>query len=100
LHLHSKIAAIVRITDEAVWLMEVGGSFARSSVSALAAVLGRMGRPVIFWCSPAHPIARLMRDAGFASTHRDHHLECRFFIQRDVPRPGEMYYTLGDYDVY
>ena len=30
LHLHPRIGAIVRMTDEAVYLMEIGGRFSRS----------------------------------------------------------------------
>jgi hypothetical protein len=100
LRLHALIAGLVRVEDDAVYLMEVAGNFSRSAVTSLVTALRRMGRPVIFWSSPHHPIVRMMRECGFSSTPRDHHLECRFFIQREVPRPGEMYYTLGDYDVH
>jgi hypothetical protein len=100
LDLRAKIAAIVRVTDEAAWLMEVGGRFSAGALRSLAAALRRIGKPVVFWCSLLHPVARLMQEAGFQAAARDHYLECRFFIQREVPRPGEMYYTLGDYDVH
>ena len=100
LRLHSPIAALVRRTAEAVYVMEVGGRFSRRSLASLAGALRNFGRPVVFWCSPQHPISRLLADGGFEVTTRDHSIECRFFVQRDIPRAGEMYYTLGDYDVY
>lgn len=99
LHLHWRIAALLRVTEEVVWLMEIGGQFSRPSMTSLVSTLRRLGKPVVFWCSPGHPLARLMLDSGFRSTQRDHYLECRYFIQREIPRAGEMYYTPGDYDV-
>lgn len=100
LRLHSQIAALVRRTDETVYIMEIGGRFSRRSLASLAGALRNLGQPVLFWCSPQHPISRLLADCGFAVGTRDHSIECRFFVQRDIPRPGELYYTLGDYDVY
>ncbi len=98
--LHSTIAALVRRTEEAVYVMEIGGRFSRRSLAALVEALRNLGQPVVFWCSPQHPIARLLSSCGFSVEARDHSIECRFFFQRDIPRPGELYYTLGDYDVY
>ena len=98
-HVHPRIAAIIREGEDAVFVMEIGGSFSRPSLSALVKILGRFGKPAIFWCSPMHPIARLLQDCGFVSRQRDHSVECRFFTHHDLPRPGELYYTLGDYDV-
>ena len=100
LRLHSQIAALVRRTDDTVFVMEIGGGFSRRSLNSLAEALRYLGKPVVFWCSPHHPISRLLADSGFEVTARDHSIECRFFIQRDIPRAGEMYYTIGDYDVY
>lgn len=97
--LHSQIAALVRRTEDAVYVMEIGGRFSRRSLASLADALRNLGLPVIFWCSPQHPIARLLAACGFTVELRDHSIECRFFMQRDIPRPGELYYTLGDYDV-
>jgi|GEM_PF-2415620 len=100
LRMHSRIAAILRITEEAVFIMELGGDFSRSSIASLISVLQRLERPVRFWCSPQHPIARLLLSSGFRAELRPHFVECRFFIQHEIPQPGELYYTLGDYDVH
>ncbi|MEO8215840.1 MAG: GNAT family N-acetyltransferase [Acidobacteriota bacterium] len=98
-HVHPRIGAIVREGEEALYVMEIGGSFSRPSLSALVQVLARFGKPAIFWCSPLHPIARILQSCGFEARQRDHSVECRFFTQHELPRPGELYYTLGDYDV-
>ncbi|MGK2858165.1 MAG: hypothetical protein ACSLFQ_13260, partial [Thermoanaerobaculia bacterium] len=97
----AKIAALVREADDGiVYLMETGGSFSRGNVVRLVDALGRLGRPVVGWGSPRNPISRLLVEEGFAVAARDHHLEVRLFYERSTPREGEMYYTLGDYDVY
>lgn len=100
LRMHPRIAALVRMTDEALFIMELGGNFSRSSIGALVSVLSRADRPVRFWCSPQHPIARLLIQSGFRVELREHFVECRFFVQHEIPQPGELYYTLGDYDVH
>ncbi len=106
-----EIAAIVRFTDQGLVLMEVGGSLAgTSSMRALASRLRKFGRPVRAWCSPEHPLGRKMVEAGFQPTERDHWLEwawllpecdpgSRKFFSGESARKGELYYTLGDYDV-
>jgi len=95
------IGAIIREGDDGViHLMEVGGAFSRGNVATLVDVLGRLGKPVVGWGSPRNAIGRLLVDEGFSVTPRDHHLEVRLFYERATPREGEMYYTLGDYDVF
>lgn len=97
----AKIGAIVRESDEGViHLMEVGGSFSRGNVAKLVDELGRLGKPVVGWGSPRNAVGRLLVEEGFSVVPRDHHLEIRLFYERPTPREGEMYYTLGDYDVY
>lgn len=96
-----KLGAIVREADDGiVYVMELGGSFSRANVSMLVAALGKLDRPVVAWGSPLNPIARLLVEEGFTAKPRDHHLEVRLFYERNTPREGEMYYTLGDYDVH
>lgn len=93
-------AAIVRLLPEGAFVMELGGRLNANVLTKLASELAQFGRPVKVWASPAHPLGRLLQDSGFQKTQRDHLLECRFFFQREVPLPGEFYYTFGDYDVY
>lgn len=97
----ARIGAVVREGDDGVvYLMEVGGSFSRSNVSRLVQALGSLGRPVVGWGSPRNPVGRLLVEEGFEAVPRDHRLEVRLFYERPTPREGEMYYTLGDYDVH
>jgi len=93
-------AAIVRLLPDGVFVMELGGRLNSEVLTKLASQLAQFGRPVKVWASPAHPLGRLLQACGFQKTQRDHLLECRFFFQREVPLPGEFYYTFGDYDVY
>jgi hypothetical protein len=96
-----KIGAIVNEADDGtVYLMEAGGSFSRGNVRRLVHALGSLGRPVVGWGSPRNPIGRLLVEEGFSLVPRDHRLEIRLFYERSTPREGEMYYTLGDYDVH
>jgi len=96
-----KVGALVRESDDGtIYLMEVGGTFSRGNVARLVEALGSLGRPVVGWGSPRHPIGRLLVEEGFTVVPRDHRLEVRLFYERATPREGEMYYTLGDYDVH
>lgn len=95
-----RTAAIIRRTQEALYVMEIGGSTGSSDLKLLSETLGRFGVPAIFWGGPSHPFVRRLIDTGFELSVRDHWLECRFFDERPTPREGEMYFTLGDYDVY
>lgn len=115
-HRYSRVAAgdasaIVRATEEAAWLMELGGASDESSLRALTNALRRLGRPVRFWCSPSHRIAEALKRCGFQMTIRDHSVASAWFrascdwsrraiFRDDALDPSEMYYTLGDYDVY
>lgn len=97
----TKIAALVKEADDGVvYLMEVGGSFSRGNVARLVEALAALGRPVVGWGSPRNPIGRLLEEEGFSVVPRDHRLEVRLFYERETPREGEIYYTLGDYDVH
>lgn len=96
----TQIAAIVRSDADRLYVMEVGGRFSRAAVEDLADALSRVGREVVLWGPPAHPVYSLFAEGGFSVTLRDHWIEMRSFTQRQVPRTGELYYTLGDYDVY
>lgn len=96
----TQIAALVRQAQEAVYVMEVAGSFSHASVRSLTDRLRRANRPVIFWGALGHPVTRLLEEAGFRGRERDHLLEFRSFVSRQVPRKGEFYFTLGDYDVH
>jgi hypothetical protein len=96
----AEIAAIVGVENEAVNVMEVGGALTPGAAADLVRALRRLGRQIRFWCAPGHPIGQLFRSAGLVPVERDHYLECRYFIARATPSPGEFYYTLGDYDVY
>lgn len=93
-------AAIVRLLPEGVFVMELGGRLNANVLTKLVSELAQFGRPVKAWGSPAHPLGRLLQACGFQKAQRDHALECRFFFQREIPLPGEFYYSLGDYDVY
>lgn len=96
----ARLGAIVREVDGVIRLMEVGGSFSRGNVARLVGLLGRLDRPVVGWGSGLNPIGRILVEEGFALVPRDHRLEIRLFYERPTPREGEMYYTLGDYDVF
>ncbi|HEY0590901.1 MAG TPA: GNAT family N-acetyltransferase [Thermoanaerobaculia bacterium] len=98
--LGTQIAAVVRSDADRLHVMEVGGRFSRAAVEDLADALSRVGREVVLWGPPAHPVYSLFAEGGFSVTYRDHWIEMRSFTQRQVPRTGELYYTLGDYDVY
>lgn len=94
------IAALVREEGAELLVMETAGRFSKGNVTALARALARVGKPVLAWGPPAHPAFRLLAEAGFRSTLRDHWIEFRSFTQRETPRTGHFYYTLGDYDVH
>jgi hypothetical protein len=96
----TQIAALVRSDADRLYVMEVGGRFSRAAVEDLADALSRVGRDVVAWGSPAHPVNALLAAGGFSVERRDHQIEMRWFTQRQLPRTGELYYTLGDYDVY
>jgi hypothetical protein len=96
----TQIAAIVHQDDKAVHVMELGGAFSRSSVRRLIGSLADLGKEIVFWGSPGHPVGQLLVEGGFRMAARDHRVEFRSFTQRPTPRGGELYYTLGDYDVY
>ena len=96
----SKVAAILRETDQCFYLMELGGELTTGALRTLASSLRRLGKPVRGWFSPGHRLAFALREAGFTFRERDHYLECRYFSKRLQPRSGEFYYTLGDYDVF
>jgi len=96
----SKVGAILREgEDGVVYLMEVGGSLSRGNVRSLASKLRHLGRRVVAWGSPRNPVGRLLTEEGFSVIPRDHRLEVRLFYERPTPREGDMYYSLGDYDV-
>lgn len=96
----TQIAALVREEGAAVYVMEIGGRFSTAAVARLVALLGLLGREIAFWGSPGHPVGQLLVAAGFRPSGRDHRVEMRSFTQRPTPRAGELYYTLGDYDVH
>jgi hypothetical protein len=98
--LGTQIAAIARSEGDRLYVMEVGGRFSRAAVEDLADALSRMGKEVVLWGPPSHPVYTLLADGGFSVTLRDHWIEMRSFKGRQVPRRGELYYTLGDYDVH
>lgn len=100
LGLGTQIAAVVRQDAPSLMVMEIAGRFSKGNVTALARALGRVGKPVVCWGPPAHPAFRLLAESGFRSTLRDHWIEFRSFTQRQTPRTGHLYYTLGDYDVH
>jgi len=95
-----KVASILRESESCFYLMEIGGDVSESGLRSLAKALGKLGKPVRGWFPLQHPAGVNLQRAGFSSATRDHYLECRFFKPRPHPRPGEFYYTLGDYDVY
>lgn len=94
-------AAILRRDDErnVVLVMEWGGSDDEGALRRLSTRVRQMGRNVHGWGSVHGPMAELLRSNGWSIAPRDHRLETRSFAGRSVPRPGEMYYSLGDYDV-
>lgn len=98
--LGTQIAALVRSDADRLYVMEVGGRFSRAAVEDLADALSNVGREVVLWGSPGHPVNALFAEGGFQVELRDHWIEMRWFTQRQLPRTGELYYTLGDYDVY
>jgi hypothetical protein len=97
--LRASAAAIVRETEERMYVMEL---FARDTAAMreLVARLARIGKPAVVWMSPESPQGRALRDAGVRCADRDHYVEVRFFMDRPMPVRGEFYYTLGDYDVF
>lgn len=91
---------LVRVDSEGRLLVtEWGGNTRGRAFRRLASRLRQMGRFVQGWTSERHPIARELSGTGWDVRGRDHFLEVRSFSGRAVPRPGEMYYSLGDYDV-
>lgn len=91
---------IVRADGEGrLLVLEWGGNGSERAVRRLAAQLTRMGRFVHGWTPEHHSIARILSRCGWTVSPRDHYLEMRTFSSRAVPRAGEMYYSLGDYDV-
>lgn len=97
--LRTEVRALVRKTPEALFVMELGGPINASHLAGLSRKLAALGAPVRFWGSAASPLAALLTRCGWSSQQRDHSIECRFFIDRVALARGEMYYTLGDYDV-
>jgi hypothetical protein len=94
----AQAAALVREIEDAFVILElrVSGPTAR----ALTRRLSELGKPVRIWSSARHPLGLLLAEHGFRSMPRDHQVEYRFFFERSTPQPGELYYTLGDYDVH
>lgn len=96
----TQIAAIVHQDERTIHVMEVAGVFSREAVGRLTGRLAGLGKEVVFWGSPGHPVGQRLVEGGFRMGARDHRVEFRSFTQRPTPRSGELYYTLGDYDVY
>ncbi len=96
----TQIAALVREDDRMLQVMEVAGRFSRTAVEDLAAALAAAGKEVLLWGSPEHPVGRALAEGGFSVRERDHWLEVRRFDGGPAPAAGELYYSLGDYDVY
>jgi hypothetical protein len=97
----SETAAIVRRVERSLYLFEIGGSRSSRDVRRLISALPlSSGDEALFWCSAENPLARTLEEGGFRITERDHPVEVRFFRDRALPAPGELYFTLGDYDVY
>lgn len=91
---------IVRCTSEGRMLvMEWGGALDERAVQRMSDELRRMGRFLHGWSSGRHPISAALAGKGWTVKERDHYLEIRSFADREVPAQGEMYYSLGDYDV-
>lgn len=92
-------AAIVRETAECWYAMEL---FLRTADDAprLNAVLAGLGKEVRFWANAGEATGRALHESGVRCASRDHYVEIRFFAGRAHPQRGELYYTLGDYDVY
>ncbi|MHB0969395.1 MAG: GNAT family N-acetyltransferase [Thermoanaerobaculia bacterium] len=97
--LQTSAAAIVRETDEKIYVMEITARDT-AAVRNLVAKLARAGKPAIIWMSPENRLGQALRDSGVRCADRDHYVEVRFFRDRPMPARGEFYYTLGDYDVY
>ncbi|MGA7615628.1 MAG: GNAT family N-acetyltransferase [Thermoanaerobaculia bacterium] len=92
--------AIIGEDEENLNIMEIGGSLDPGPLSRLVKQLRGSGKRCRFWCAAEHPVGRRLMEAGFRYEPRDHFVECRFFVERENPRADELYYTIGDYDVY
>lgn len=95
-----RVSALLREIGDHFMLMEVAGLQNQRDARRLAEVLKRLGKPVTAWGSPQNAFGLFLVNAGFMASRRDHWIETRFFIDRQPPSPGEMYYTAGDYDVF
>ena len=94
-------SAIVRADPqgERLLVLEWGGSDDPRTLRRLLGRLRRMGRNVHGWGSVHGSMGRFLAAEGWRVEERDHRLEIRSFTGRHVPGPGELYYSLGDYDV-
>lgn len=93
-------AAIVSVTDDRVRVMEFGGERSGRPLGALIRSLATLGRQVVYWCSLHDGLVNTLTSLGFTPAERDHWIECRYFIERNHPEPGEFEFTMGDYDVH
>ncbi len=94
------IAAIVRQVDGISYLMEIGGKLSRKNMRRLSGLLREACGRVTGWFPAESSVGSGLHSAGFERKTRDHLLESRSFVGAVAPRPGEFYYSLGDYDVY
>jgi hypothetical protein len=92
------IAVVRRKVDEVV-VMEIEGRWDAGLLRRLVDAFRGCGTRVRMWGSPEHPRGRRLIEAGMGLELREHQVEARFFFNRPRPRAGELYYTLGDYDV-
>ena len=95
-----QLIAIVRETADEVLLMELEGTYSAKLIDRMCNELRKSGRRTRAWGSLQHERGRALAAAGFATTERPHRLETRFFFKRAIPSPGDLYYSLGDYDVF
>lgn len=104
-------SAILRQNQDEFRLMEIGGEISSGSIEGLARRLAELGRPVVGWFSPVHPVGVALAGAGFVFGRRDHSLAAAWFsseadarrrkyFDSRVLRESDFYYTLGDYDVW
>lgn len=95
-----QLIAIVRDTAEEILLMELEGTYSAKLIGRMCEQLRQFGKPVRAWGSLQHERGRALAAAGFESKERPHRLETRFFFDRAIPSAGDLYYSLGDYDVF
>jgi hypothetical protein len=96
----AQLAAVVRETADEWLIMELEGEYSERLLNAMVGRLRRGGKKVRLWGSAHHPRSVALLRAGFSAAERPHRLETRFFFERAIPSPGELYYSLGDYDVF